>query len=114
MQDALHFVEDPVIVLANGVNPLDDKPREGYHQRVATVDSYLNARNRVYIKVNPAIGDGRNLRQFGPGCLELEIGHSTAPRSLTCSAAPLPFTHTAFFRYCPSKRAILRACGPVN
>lgn len=74
MQDALHFVEDPVIVLANGVNPMDDKPREGYHQRVATVDSYLNARNRVYIKINPAIGEGQSLRQLGPGCLELEIG----------------------------------------
>lgn len=74
MRDALHFVENPVIVLANGVNPLDDKPREGYQQRVATVDSYLNARNRVYVKVNPAIGNGQALRQLGPGCLELEIG----------------------------------------
>lgn len=74
MQDILHRIQDPVIVLANGVNPLDDKPREGYHQRVATVDSYLGARNRVYVKINPSLGSAQHIRQLGDGCLELEIG----------------------------------------
>lgn len=74
MQDVLHQIQDPVIVLANGANPLDDKPREGYHQRVATVDSYLGARNRIYVKTNPLIGSAHNIRQLGEGCVELEIG----------------------------------------
>ncbi|CUR78839.1 hypothetical protein [Achromobacter xylosoxidans] len=97
MQDPLHFVESPVIVLANGVNPLDDKPREGYHQRVATVDSYLNTHNRVYVKVNPAIGDGRNLRQLGPGCLELEIGQQYgASVAHLFRRAPAIYSHSIF------------------
>ncbi|MEN4917356.1 hypothetical protein ABE485_01705 [Achromobacter spanius] len=75
MQDILHQIQDPVIVLANGVNPLDDKPREGYHQRVATVDSYLGAYNRIYVKVNPSLGSAQYIRRLGVGCLELEIGH---------------------------------------
>lgn len=74
MQDVLHLIHDPIIILANGVNPLDDKPREGYHQRVGTVDSYLSARNRVYVKVNPSIGSSQNVRQLGHRCLELEVG----------------------------------------
>ncbi|CUI80534.1 hypothetical protein ACOTEK_16405 [Achromobacter xylosoxidans] len=74
MQDVLHQIQDPVIVLANGANPLDDKPREGYHQRVATVDSYLGARNRIYVKTNPSAGPIHSIRQLGNGCVELEIG----------------------------------------
>lgn len=74
MRDFLHQIKDPIIVLANGVNPLDDKPREGYHQRVATVDAYLSAHNRVYVKNNPSIGAVQNIRVLGDGCLEVEIG----------------------------------------
>lgn len=112
MQDILHQIQDPVIVMANGVNPMDDKPREGYHQRVATVDSYLRGRNRIYVTVNAAIGPNHHVRRLGDDCFELEIGDqpSTAVLQLYRRAIPI-YSHSIFPLAHPQIRDLINSRG---
>lgn len=112
MQDILHHIHDPVIVLTNGVNPLDDKPREGYHQRVATVDSYLSVHNRIYVKLNAAIGASYNIRRLGDNCFELEIGdqHSTLALQLFRRAIAI-YSHSIFPLVHPHIRDLISSRG---
>jgi hypothetical protein len=71
--DELRAIQRPIVIFANGVNPLNPDLRDGYLQRVSQIDRYLSHNNRVYIKVTDRMIRYLSLRKLGDRCFELEI-----------------------------------------
>jgi hypothetical protein len=74
----IRSLEDPIVVLANGVNPLDGNVPDGYQQRVAAIDAHFERRNRVYIRFSGPLSAGPSLTKFGLRCFELDLGGARA------------------------------------
>ncbi len=72
LAELLRGIDRPIVLLAQGVDPFDRGPREGYRQRVSTMDARLAGRPRIYL-TTPRPRGAPMLRRLGPQCYEIAM-----------------------------------------
>ena len=67
------LLERPVIVLANGADPIEVDERDGYSQRLLAIDRFMECRSRLYIRLSPNSSDGYRITSHSKGLAVLDL-----------------------------------------
>ena len=67
------MIERPIIVLANGADPIGADERDGYLQRMLAIDRIMENRTRLYLKISPNSSEAYRITFYGKGMAVIDL-----------------------------------------